>query len=52
MATTITKVDLLVLYRTMAKIRDEIHDKMVVDTKRKPHAVSSMADAAHQYVPT
>jgi hypothetical protein len=49
MATT-TKVDMdkcssLVLYKTMAKIRDEINDRMVFDPKRKPHAVSIMADA-------
>jgi hypothetical protein len=52
-----TKVDMdkcssLVLYKTMAKIRDEINDKTVLDAKRKPHAVSIMADAAHHYVPT
>ncbi len=56
MATT-TKVDMdkcssLVLYKTMAKIRDEINDRMVLDSKRKPHAVSMMADAAYHYVPT
>ncbi len=46
------KCSSLVLYKTMAKIRDEIHGKMVLDSKRKPHAVSIMADAAHHYVPT
>ena len=56
MATTSTKVDIekcttQVLYRTMAKIREEINDKMVLDSKRKPHAVSIMAEAAHHYVP-
>ena len=40
-----------VLYRTMAKIREEINDKMVLDSKRKPHAVSIMAEAAHHYMP-
>ena len=35
----------------MAKIREEINDKMVLDSKRKPHAVSIMAEAAHHYVP-
>jgi hypothetical protein len=46
------KCSSLVLNKTVAKIRDEIHDKMVLDSKRKPHAVSIMADAAHHYVPT
>ena len=35
----------------MAKIRAEINDKMVLDSKRKPHAVSIMAEAAYHYVP-
>ena len=56
MATTSTKIDIEkctthALYRTMAKIREEINDKMVLDSKRKPHAVSIMAEAAHHYVP-
>ena len=56
MATTSIKVDIEkctthALYRTMAKIREEINDKMVLDSKRKPHAVSIMAEAAHHYVP-
>ena len=58
MATMSTKVDIMiekcttqVLYSTMAKIREEINDKMVLDSKRQPHAVSIMAEAAHHYVP-
>ena len=56
MATTSTKVDVEkctthALYRTMAKTREEINDKMVLDSKCKPHAVSIMAEAANRYVP-
>ncbi len=35
----------------MAKIREEINYKMFMDSKRKPHAVSIMAEAAYHYVP-
>ena len=56
MATSSTKVDIekctsQTLYKTMAKIREEINDKTVLDSKRKPHAVSIMAEAAYHYVP-
>ncbi len=56
MATSSTKVDIekctsQTLYKTMAKIREEVNDKMVLDSKRKPHAVSIMAEAAYHYVP-
>ena len=56
MATPSTKVDIekcsaQTLYKTMAKIREEINDKTVFDSKRKPHAVSVMAEAAYHYVP-
>jgi hypothetical protein len=56
MATTSTKVDIencttQTLYKTTAKIREEINDKMVLDSKRKPHAVSIMAEAAYHCVP-
>ncbi len=48
MATSSTKVDIekcttQTLYKTMAKIREEVNDKAVLDSKRKPHAVSIMA---------
>ena len=56
MATPSIKVDIKkcptqTLYKTMAKIREEINDKTVLDSKRKPHAVSVMAEAAYHYVP-
>ncbi len=56
MATISIKVDIekcttQTLYKTMAKICEEINDKMVFDSKRKSHAVSIMAEAAYHYVP-
>ncbi len=57
MATMPTKVDIdscttTALFKTIAKLVDELNDKSVKCMNHKQHAVSVFVEAAHHYMPS